>query len=239
MKKFKTLWVFGSSTSQPNYYVPFSESFWWLTAKYLGADIVKNFSWSASSFDSVCHNLVSHQEEYDWENDFFLIGVPPLERWTVFDQKEPARKYHVFDTNTRELSMVTSPHFENLSDISFTEDKMTVIYSNRSWIETQALRTIFFLHTWLDSVGANYLIVSLTGTFAKHEHLNWSPHRAVFNFCSNHNRNIIFEDTYTSINFNIHRPVDFNQWGWSGHHGPEGNRYYFEQSILPKLKEQL
>jgi len=237
MKKFNTLWMFGSSVSQPNYLVPFADSFWWLTGRYLGVNTIKNLSWAASSFDSVCHNLVSHQAEYDWKNDFFLIGVPPLERWTVVDQTEPVKKYHSIDTNTRAVSLIESPYFKNLRDISFMDDKPTVVYSDRTWTEIQALRTIFLLHNWLDSVGANYLIISLAGTFTKH--IVWPPHQAVFDLCSAHDRNIIFENTYTSINFNINQPVDFKQWGWNGHHGPEGNQYYFENSILPKLKEQL
>ena len=85
MKKYKTLWVYGSSNSLPGKAVAMKESFWGLAAKDLGVDEIINLSSGGNSFDGVLHTLVSMQPKYDWSNDFFLIGVPPLERWTVFD----------------------------------------------------------------------------------------------------------------------------------------------------------
>ena len=48
---------------------------------------------------------------------------------------------------------------------------------------------------------------------------------------------MVFEDTYQSTNKGINKPVDFDQFGWLGHHGPEGNRHFFEQALWPRLQK--
>ena len=40
---------------------------------------------------------ISMQHEYDWTNDFLIIGIPPLERLTVFDNyKDTYYNKHIF-----------------------------------------------------------------------------------------------------------------------------------------------
>ena len=70
-----------------------------LVGRLLGVDKIRNYSWPRNSLDSVIHLLVSESDHYDWEQDFFLIGVPPLVRLTVMSD-DPEKSYHsnVFDT---------------------------------------------------------------------------------------------------------------------------------------------
>ena len=51
----------------------------------LNIENIFNYSWTSNSFDSVCHTLISMQEQFDWDNDVLFIGIPPLWRLTVFD----------------------------------------------------------------------------------------------------------------------------------------------------------
>jgi hypothetical protein len=238
LKKYDKLWVFGDSFTSPDICVTPQESFWGICAQYLGIEFIKNCSRPTNSFDSVCHMLVSMQDQYNWDNDVFLIGVPPLERITVFDNfKDTAYIGHEFATNNWSMSTFTiSCHHGLVSKQNYGTDKELIIHSDRSWVETQALRTIFLLTAWLDSKNANYFVVNLSKPFDSDN--KWGPSEFVLSHGQKHNRCILFEDTYHSINLNRNKPADFSKYGWDGHHGPEGNKYFFEQSLLPAMKKE-
>jgi hypothetical protein len=236
MTKCRKLWVFGDSYTTPNYYVSPEESFWGLAAKHLAAEDVINSSWLGSSWTSVQHNLISQQAEYNWEEDFFIIGMPPLERLTVFDNyKNTQYQRHAFTNNWHHKLESLQCH-TGLETVSGHQVQDLVIYSDRSWLETQVLNSVFLLTQWLDSKRANYLIVNLS----KPLDLNnvWGP--TVFNldYCRTHPRCVLFKDTYFSVNENLHQPADFKQHGWMGHHGAAGNNHFFEVSIKHKLLEE-
>ena len=235
LKEYNKLWVFGDSYTTPGLCVNPQDSFWGLTAQHFKISSIKNCSKSVNSFDSVCHLLISMQDQYDWDNDLFLIGIPPLERITVFDNfKDTAYFGHEIDANTWTSNHFKIPYHHGLIGMqNYGSNKELIIHSDRSWVETQALRTIFLLTTWLDSKNANYLIVNLSKPMDK-DNL-WGPSEFVLPFCQNHNRCILFEDTYYSVNVNLNEPADFKQHGWHGHHGPAGNAHFFETSIKDKF----
>lgn len=236
MKSYRTLWVYGSSNSLPNVAVPMHESFWGLTAQELKVKEIVNYSSLRNSFDGVLHTLVSMQSEYNWADDFFLIGVPPLERWTVFDNHaDTTTLASKIDTKNWKQEKFENDCFHGLINISFHNDKSTVLYEDRAWTETLALNKIFLLTSWLDSIKANYLIVNLSKNFDKNN--IWRPTQFLLPYCLNHERSILFDKTYVSINENVNKPVDYNEYGWDGHHGPAGNKNFYENSILPKLKK--
>ena len=98
---YNRLWVFGDSYSTPNVCVSPEESFWGLAASMLSVDTVINCSRPKISFDSVCQMLIGEQQRYNFNRDFFIIGLPPLERITVFDNhKDTALTSSIFDTKT-------------------------------------------------------------------------------------------------------------------------------------------
>ena len=235
LKDYNKLWVFGDSYATPRVCVNPQDSFWGLTAQHLKIGSIKNCSKPVNSFDSVCHLLISMQDQYDWDHDLFLIGIPILERITVFDNfKDTAYFGHEIDTNTWRSNRFKIPYHHGLIGMqNYGSDKELIIHSDRSWVETQALRTIFLLTTWLDSKNANYLIVNLSKPMDK-DNL-WGPSEFVLPFCQNHSRCILFEDTYYSVNVHKHKPPDFKQYGWGGHHGPAGNAHFFETSIKDKF----
>jgi hypothetical protein len=234
MKFYKNLWVFGASNSLTGYHVDPSESYWGLTANLLGVDTIYNFSWAGNSFDSICHTLIAQQPRYNWQDDFFLIGVPTLERWTVFDNhKDTVTTATKLVTNNWQVEKFEVESHHGLENISFYNDKSTVLFEDRAWTEVMTLKTIFLLNSWLDSKNANYLIVNQS----KDLDLNnvWRPSEFLLPACSSHDKNILFENGYYSVNLNKHKPVDFKQHGWHGHHGPAGNAHFFETSIKGKL----
>jgi hypothetical protein len=227
--------MFGDSYSTPNYCVSPQESFWGLTAAALGVDTVINGSRPVNSFDSVCQLVVGMQQQIDWQQDLVLIGIPPLERITVFDNhKDTAYVGHQYDTSTWQEQSVDMPCHRGLVSLqNYGTDKTLIVHSDRSWLETQTLRTVFYLTTWLDSIDANYMILNLS----KDLDINnvWGPSTFVLDHCANHPRCILFKDTYHGINIGVNRPADSDTP--EGHHGAAGNRYFFENSLLPSLKK--
>ena len=236
LKKYRKLWVFGDSYSTPNYFVEPGDSYWGLAATHLKIPKIANLSASGNSFDSIEQLLVSTQEDIDWTNDFIFIGIPPLERITLFDDfKDTEYIGRNIDTNSWEIEEFDVPGHRGLvSRQFFNKDQYLVIHSDRAWLETQALRKVFLLTQWLDSNKANYLIQN----FSKPLDLDnqWGPAEFVSNYVKNHSRCIILDNTYYSVNVNINRPADFDQYGWFGHHGAIGNLRYFEKGIIPRLE---
>lgn len=234
MSTCKKLWVFGDSYTTPNFCVAPEDSFWGLAAKHLSAETIINLSWSGCSWTSVQHNLISKQKEYNWKEDFFIIGMPPLERLTVFDNYKDT-KYHcdVYNTSNWQKCQELLPCHNGLETIAGQVARDLVIYSDRSWLETQVLNSVFLLTQWLDSKHARYVIVNLSKPLDSDN--MWGP--TIFNlgYCKEHPRCILFDNTYFSVNENVHKPVDFNQYGWMGHHGADGNKHFFKVSVKDKL----
>ena len=233
-KKYHKLWVFGDSYSTPNVCVEPQQSFWGLVAMQAVIETVMNCSRPVNSFDSICQLLVGIQKEIKWTDDLLLIGIPPLERITVFDNyKNTEYIGNKFDTNTwQEQKFDIDCHRGIVSLQNYGTDKELIIHHDRSWLETQVMRTVFFLTTWLDSVQANYMILNLSKDFDKNN--AWGPSSFVLPYCLNHPRCILFEKTYHGINIGVNKPADSDTA--EGHHGPAGNQYFFEKSLLSQMQ---
>ncbi len=214
-----------------------ADSFWGLAADHLKVDDVYNYSWTGNSVTSVCHVVISQQQFYDWERDYFIIGIPVLERLTMFDNFNQTKyTYSHFETaHWQEQQNILDCHamLQNLSWQNI-KDKELVVHENRSWTEAQALDQIFLLASWLDSVGARYLILNLSKPFSFTE---WPTSNFSCTWARAHGKMILFDNTYSTVNENINKPVDYDQYGWHGHHGSAGNKRFFEKSVKPKLEE--
>lgn len=236
VKHYNKLWVFGDSYSSPGICVDPQDSFWGLTAQQAGIGTIKNCSRPINSFDSVCHLLISMQEHIDWGNDLVLVGIPPLERITIVDNNTTPLYYgHTIRTDNWTIDQFEIDYHYGLTGVqNYGFDKQLIVHSNRAWLETQTLRTIFLLTTWLDSLNANYMILNLSKDFTTKK---WAPSNFVLPYCVNHPRCILFKNTYYSINIGVNWPADSpSSNNWHGHHGPAGNKHYFENSLLPALK---
>jgi len=236
-KEYNKLWVVGDSYTTPGVCVDPKDSFWGLVAEHCNIPTILNCSREVNSFDSVNHLLISMQQQYNWNRDLFLIGIPPLERVTVFDDfKDTEYLGHEIDTATwSDTSFRINSHHGLVGLQNYGTDKTLVIHSDRSWLETQVLRNIFLLTAWLDSNNANYMIINLSKDLDI-DNL-WGPSEFVLPYAVNHPRCILFENTYHGVNLNINKPADFDRFGWTGHHGPVGNKHFFEKSLLPQLQK--
>jgi hypothetical protein len=232
------LFVFGDSYSTPYVCVDPVYSFWGLCAKHLAVDEIINVSRPVNSFDSVCQLLVGIQNEYqyNWTEDWFIIGIPPLERITIFDDhKDTAYKAKIISVETwKEVDTTIQAHRGLISQQFYGGDQFLTVHADRSWTETQTLRQIYLLTQWLDTNRAKYLICNLSKPLDRDN--RWGPSEFVLNYTINHDRCIVFDDTYYSVNVGINLPPDAdNPDGWNGHHGPAGNKHYFEKSLKHKL----
>mgnify|MGYP003351836285 CR=1 FL=1 len=78
------LYVFGDSFSTPYVEVNPEDSFWGLAAKELPVDQVINYSWPRNCLDNLIHSILN--EPIDFENNYFLIGMPVLFRDSIYCQ---------------------------------------------------------------------------------------------------------------------------------------------------------
>ena len=227
--------MFGDSYTTPGVCVEPEDSFWGLTAIALNIYTIINCSRPVNSFTSVQQLLVGMSEKIDWVNDLVFVGVPPLERITVFDNHRNTEYFgHSINTQTWEVDKFDIPLHRGLLGLqNYGKDRQLVLHSDRSWLETDVLRQIFLLTQWLDKLNANYMILNLSKDLDKDN--VWGPSSFVLPYCKEHKNCVLFKDTYHGINIGINKPADSDTP--EGHHGPAGNKYFFEQSLLPKLKE--
>lgn len=235
MNQLNKLWVIGDSFSASNYCVDIQHSFYGLMASSLSISTVHNLSRIGNSWDSIKQLLVGIKDRIDNKRDMILIGIPPLERITVFDDFQGTDyQGQIISTKDWSWQAQSEPSHQSLVSLSnFGEDQQLIVHSERSWTEIQTMRDIFFITQWLDSQGVEYLIVNLSKPFD--DSSQWSTGSAMIDYVKQHLRCIVFKDTYYSINFNIVPPADFKKFGWYGHHGPEGNQRFWEHSIKPTL----
>lgn len=227
--------MFGDSYTTPNICVDPKDSFWGLAASELQIATIVNCSRPVNSFTSVQQLLVGMSEQIDWVNDLIFVGIPPLERITVFDDyKDTEYLGHLINTHSWTTENFDIPSHRGLVSLqNYGTDRQLILHADRSWLETDVLRQVFLLTQWLDSVKANYLILNLSKDLD--ENNIWGPSNFVLPYCKTHKNCVLFKDTYNSINVGVNKPADTDEP--HGHHGPAGNKYFFEQSLLPKLKE--
>lgn len=235
LKNFERLWVFGDSYTTPGICVEPKESFWGLSADVLEIDEILNCSRPVNSWTSVQHLLIGMSGQIDWHNDLIFIGIPPLERITVFDNHKDTEYcgHKIIRAGWVSTKFTIPCHHGLVSLQNYGTDKQLILHSDRSWLETDVLRQIFLISSWLESVRANYLILNLSKDLDRSN--RWGPSEFLLDYCLHLKPSILFEKTYHGVNIGVNRPADSDSP--EGHHGPAGNRYFFEQSLLPKLKE--
>lgn len=232
--------MFGTSNSFPDYYVSPQESYWGLTAQYLNVDTVVNYSYPAMSYDALEHILVSKNLQIDWDNSFILFSLPPLERALLFDNHQNTETpFYTYDKQWNQTTGTIEPlrGLMNIQGKDLDMHKTAGLYIDRSWVETFMLRRLYLLTQWLDKLGASYFINNHGGKDLD-VHNHWNPSSFVLPYFLKFQRCDLFENGYHTVNEkdNI-KPADFNEGGWMGHHGAEGNRNYFEKTLRPKLEQ--
>lgn len=229
------LYVFGDSYSTPGFCVEPRDSWWGLMASALGVDSVVNYSWPGNNIDSISHLIVAGVDF--GPEDHVVIGVPPIERFTVYDPEGQPPKCHVLFGNLEPMCQRDLLEHDGLRQVTTHQlGQGYVMAWNRGWQEAQVLRQLFLLSTYIKEWTSKYLIVNLAEPLQPET--EWPTLASIQRRFLADPHSILFDNTYFSANKNIHRPVDFETHGWHGHHGSAGNQHWF-QSVLKTQIELL
>jgi hypothetical protein len=229
------LYIFGDSYSTPGFCVEPKDSWWGLLANKLNIEGVENFSWPGNNIDSIAHIIVANSNLFNLE-DYIVIGVPPIERLTIFENDATSKLYTKFDNKLHEVKKPQVPCHGGLTQLTRHQlGRQEIDLWNRSWQEAQILRQLITLTAYLEKITKRILILNLSEPFQPIT--GWSTLNSLQKQAYNDPRILIDQNTYYSVNYNVNQPADFETHAWFGHQGAAGNRHWFDTAILPKLKE--
>ena len=230
----KRLIVFGDSFSSTNYCVDVDASFYGLLAKDLKVDCVINYSWPGNDLATIKHLVVNEIDQFDHRNDYVVIGIPPIERVTLYDSDNA-------DSRIYNRSLIAPDWQVQQQKIECIEGTITgplhemvpgyIALYDRSWHEAMALTDINLLHAFMNSKQFRSMIVNLGQPFEPSTQWNTLSH--LIYQTKKHKNNIIFDNTYYSVNYQKNIPVDYDRYGWFGHHGSAGNDLWYSEAIKP------
>ena len=228
--------VYGDRYSTPGFCVDPKDSWWGLMATALKVDTVENYSWPGNNVDSIAHLIVAGPGFS--RDDYVVIGVPPIERSTVFEADAVEPCYHRFFSNLETLDRPVLREHSGLKQITAHQlGRDYVVNWNRSWAEAQVLRELFLLKQYVLGWTQRVLIVNLAEPFQPKT--DWPTLGQIQRRFLADPHSIIFDDTYYSVNKDVNRPVDFDKFGWHGHHGATGNSLWWDQVLRPRISKQL
>jgi hypothetical protein len=226
--------VYGDSYSTPGFCVDPKDSWWGLMALSLQVGTVENYSWPGNNVDSISHLVVAGAGFLP--EDYVVIGVPPIERFTVYDPEVPAPSIHKFFGNLAPMDQQVLREHDGLRQVTTHQLGQSYVMSwNRSWQEAQVLRELFLLKQYILGWTSNVLIVNLAEPFQPST--GWLTLASIQRKFLADPHSILFNDTYYSVNKNVNCPVDFNTHGWHGHHGAEGNKHWYTTVLYPRIKQ--
>lgn len=226
--------IYGDSYSTPDFCVDTKDSWWGLMAARLNVDSVENYSWPGNNIGSISHLIVGGAGFSP--DDYVVIGVPPIERFTVYDPNGQEPRCYRFFGNLAPIDQKVVYEHAGLRQVTTHQLGQNYVMSwNRGWQEAQVLRELFLLGRYIQGWTQNYLIVNLAEPFQPLT--EWPTLRSMQMKFSADPHSVLFEDTYFSVNKNVNRPVDFDTYGWHGHHGSKGNKRWYDLVLQPKIQQ--
>lgn len=225
--------IHGDSYSTPGFCVDPADSWWGLLAHVLKVDSVENYSWPGNNIDSIAHILVANSNLLR-QDDYVVIGVPPIERLTVFEDGARSKQVIGYNHQLQERIRQEVPAHSGLRQLTRHQlGRQDVDLWNRSWQEAQILRQLITLVAYLETRVQNILILNLSEPFQPLT--GWTTLNSLQRQAYNDPRMLLDQLTYYSVNYQINMPADFDTHGWFGHQGSAGNRHWFETAIRPKI----
>ena len=231
--------MFGDSYTTPQFCVSPENSFWGLIAQALKVNSIDNFSHPGFSFDHIIHLILN--EDFDYHQDYFVIGIPPLVRYITYsDNFITTWHKHAYANLFGDVRQVVVESLSNTQKFNFEEqfqnNKQGITRFNAEWNDVQNLEKIFLLHQYLMSKQAKFIMVNLSNPI--HYQDMWPAGKNIMNKIYQLNECIVFSDTYYSVNYHDRiKPADFDIYGWQGHHGEEGNRNWYNKVLELKIKQ--
>jgi hypothetical protein len=203
-------------------------------AQALQVGTVENYSWPGNNIDSISHLIVAGAGFS--QKDYVVIGVPPIERFTVYDPDGQVPSKQRFFGNLEPMDQQPLREHDGLRQVTTHQlGQGYVMAWNRSWQEAQVLRELFLLKQYIQGWTPNVLILNLAEPFQPKT--EWPTLNSVQRRFLADPHSMLFDNTYYSVNKNVNRPVDFDTHGWHGHHDVVGNQHWFNTVLLPKMKE--
>lgn len=238
----KKLIVIGDSFSTPFLCVEPQDSFWGLAGRDLRVTQIVNYSQNGLAFDLVMHILLN--EQFDWHNCYFIIGVPPVARVAMFIDRPQPKRFNglAFDRDFQSwpvgCNSLTNCHWQDFAE-TFAQDRYFLANYDHAWQEILTLEKIWLIHNFLRTADAKFVICNLTVPMALSE--DWEIAGHVVRTCKSLPECILFENTPFDLNQkDAIKPVDRDPDDpdcWFGHHGKEGNGNWYQKILKPKLEQ--
>jgi hypothetical protein len=203
-------------------------------AQKLQVDTVENYSWPGNNVDSISH-LVVAGAGFSPE-DYVVIGIPPIERFTVYDTEGQAPSKHRFFGNLEPMDQQVLKEHDGLRQVTTHQLGQSYVMAwNRSWQEAQVLRELFLLKQYVQGWTSKLLIVNLAEPFQPTT--EWPVLNSMQRRFLADPHSMIFDNTYYSVNQHVNRPVDFDTHSWHGHYGADGNQHWYKTCLQPRMVE--
>ena len=223
------LYIFGDSYTTPNFCVDPQDSWWALCAGLLPVNEIHNHSWPGNNIESIAHTILNTDINRD---DFIIVAVPPVGRLTHFaGDAGPVQHYTVYNHGIQQ--QYTQPelcHTGLLQITTHQSGKDNIDRWDNSWAEATALRELLLLDALLDKV--MFCVMSVPFM----EKSSWPTIKTLIKKTKKPQFQL-YKNTYYSANLHINEPVDYDTYGWFGHHGPVGNRHYFDTTAKPTMQK--
>jgi len=221
---YDILYVIGDSYTTPDCCVQVDDSYWKKFGQFIQADTIVNHSHPGKCNQSMFRNAMRFCLDNSDKKIFVLVGLTTIFRLDYQDtsfenikNKNNGNEAEIFIHN---LELQNASHEE--LDKWFIE-KWTYEHTFCNLVNAIIAHSSFFKSRNID-----YLIHNCSSPL--HEDID-SPF--LKSFCLELGKDYkipnLFGNTYLSLNKDRGiKPVDFQQYGWNGHHGKEGNQVYFE-----------
>lgn len=221
MTKYDILYVDGDSYTAPGEYVPVNDSYWKLFKDHIGAKEVVNHAQLSKSNESIFRNTLRFHLQNKGKKVFYLIGFTYLTRLSYVDTS----KENKFNKH--------NPIEKNIHDAQYSGMPEVIKFYRKDGEQLNFYVDLILFYNYMKSTGADFILHNCASPITLD--IAWSPSTAfceeILNFdrCVNLTKNTMMSMCEEK---NI-KPVDFVQYKWNGHQGPEGNRLYYDY-----IKEQ-
>jgi len=221
------LHVFGDSYSTPDYCVEKAHSWWGRLAQDMDTPVT-NWSWPTNSVECIVHTLFCNQQRIN-QQDKIIIALPPIGRTVAYDEKTSTLEHaQIFNNDLDLQEHIPVDSHSGMINVSITDiGKYHLMGWNMSYNQAVTIRNMLLLCEYFTQ---DIAVVNASAPFLNDT--QWTPLKAVLDKIQNRN-NFNLQDTYYSVNKGKHKPVDFDQWEWQGHHGEAGNNEWYTQVIKP------
>lgn len=243
MSRFNRLYVYGDSYATPDFCVSVENSFWGLLAKDLEVDRVYNSASPGTSLDSISHRIVSTVDVIP-EGSLLLVGIPILERFSTWQNHVDGIEYNnttsfavgniVFGKDLKPVASTSTGSSHDIISMSLYDNpsEAIILHTDRVWLEISAMRTVLLLDQYIKSKGLECMFICLEQEFEISE---YECTKNLIEAVLKMPNQILFENTLHSINRGVYKPVDYDKYGWQGHHGPAGNKNFYYNSLRPHM----